>query len=60
MTLTFAPVGISAEVLSIEKKYQKIDEGKSGDLVAFQLKDVSHKQLRRGFVASDAIKDPAA
>ncbi|BBN15231.1 elongation factor 1-alpha [Marchantia polymorpha subsp. ruderalis] len=59
MTVSFAPTGLTAEVASVEMHHQAMDEALPGDNVGFNVKDVAAKELKRGFVASDADNDPA-
>jgi len=59
MVVTFAPVGLSTEVKSVEMHHESLSEAVPGDNVGFNVKNVSVKDLRRGFVASDSKRDPA-
>merc|ERR1712137_562455 len=59
MTVLFAPVGLSSEVKSVEMHHEAMEQAVPGDNVGFNVKGLSIKQLRRGFVASDAKNDPA-
>jgi len=59
MTVTFAPVNLTTEVKSIEMHHTQLAEALPGDNVGFNVKNVAVKDLRRGFVASDAKNDPA-
>jgi elongation factor 1-alpha len=59
MTVQFAPTGITTEVKSIEMHHESIPEAFPGDNVGFNVKNLSVKDVRRGFVASDAKNDPA-
>jgi len=56
----FAPSTIVSDVKSIEMHHQSIPQAVPGDNIGFNVKNVSVKELRRGMVASDAQKDPAA
>jgi len=58
MSVTFAPVGLTTEVKSVEMHHESMEEAKPGDNVGFNVKNVSLKQIRRGMVAGDAKKDP--
>merc|ERR1712113_403745 len=58
MAVTFAPVGLTTEVKSVEMHHESMEEAKPGDNVGFNVKNVSLKQIRRGMVAGDAKKDP--
>ncbi|OAE30860.1 hypothetical protein AXG93_2615s1150 [Marchantia polymorpha subsp. ruderalis] len=59
MVVSFAPTGLTAEVMSVEMHHQALNEALPGDNVGFSVKDVSAKELKRGFVASDSENDPA-
>ena len=59
MVVTFAPSGISTEVKSVEMHHESLPEALPGDNVGFNVKNVSVKELKRGFVASDSKNDPA-
>ena len=60
MVVTFAPSGITTEVKSVEMHHESLPEALPGDNVGFNVKNVSVKELKRGFVASDSKNDPAA
>ena len=59
MVVTFAPSNLSTEVKSVEMHHEALPEASPGDNVGFNVKNVSVKELRRGFVASDSKNDPA-
>jgi len=59
MVVTFAPVDLSTEVKSVEMHHEQLVEAKPGDNVGFNVKNVSIKDIKRGFVASDSKNDPA-
>lgn len=59
MLLTFAPVLLTAECKTVEAHHEKLDIAVPGDNVGFNVRGVSVKDLRRGYVASDAKNDPA-
>jgi elongation factor 1-alpha len=59
MVVTFAPVGLTTEVKSVEMHHETLVEGLPGDNVGFNIKNVSVKEIRRGFVCSDSKNDPA-
>jgi len=58
MVVTFAPVGLSTEVKSVEMHHETMDEALPGDNVGFNVKNVSVKDIRRGMVAGDSKSDP--
>jgi elongation factor 1-alpha len=59
MVVTFAPSGVTTEVKSVEMHHQALEEANPGDNVGFNVKNVSVKDIRRGFVCSDSKNDPA-
>ncbi|KAL7646681.1 UNVERIFIED_CONTAM: hypothetical protein RMT77_001934 [Armadillidium vulgare] len=59
MVVTFAPTGLTTEVKSVEMHHEALTEANPGDNVGFNVKNVSVKDLKRGFVASDSKNDPA-
>jgi elongation factor 1-alpha len=58
MVVTFAPVGLTTEVKSIEMHHEQVPEAIPGDNIGFNVKNVSVKEIRRGFVAGDTKNDP--
>lgn len=58
MRVVFSPTDIVAEVKSIEMHHQSIPEAVPGDNIGFNVKNISVKDLRRGYVASDADNHP--
>jgi len=59
MTVNFGPVGLITEVKSVEMHHEALVEAVPGDNVGFNCKNVSVKDLKRGFVASNNAEDPA-
>nr|P25166.1 RecName: Full=Elongation factor 1-alpha; Short=EF-1-alpha [Stylonychia lemnae]CAA41001.1 elongation factor 1 alpha [Stylonychia lemnae] len=59
MVLTFAPMNITTECKSVEMHHESLTEAEPGDNVGFTVKNLSVKDLRRGYVASDSKNDPA-
>merc|ERR1712232_639518 len=59
MVVTFAPCMISTEVKSVEMHHESLPEAVPGDNVGFNIKNVSVKDIKRGYVASDSKNDPA-
>lgn len=57
--VTFAPANITTEVKSIEMHHESLPEAIPGDNVGFNVKNLSVKDIRRGFVCSNAKVDPA-
>jgi len=59
MVVTFAPSGLTTEVKSVEMHHESLPQALPGDNVGFNVKNISVKDVRRGFVASDSKNDPA-
>jgi len=53
ITCCFAPVGILTEVKSVEMHHEELASASPGDNVGFNVKNVSVKDLKRGYVASN-------
>jgi elongation factor 1-alpha len=58
MVVTFAPSGVTTEVKSVEMHHESLPEALPGDNVGFNVKNVSVKEIRRGYVAGDSKNDP--
>jgi elongation factor 1-alpha len=58
MVVVFAPVQITTEVKSVEMHHEALEEATPGDNVGFNIKNVSVKELRRGYVAGDTKNNP--
>lgn len=56
--VTFAPCGITTEVKSVEMHHEQLAEALPGDNVGFNVKNVSVKEIRRGYVCGDSKNDP--
>jgi len=56
--VTFAPCMITTEVKSVEMHHEALSEAQPGDNVGFNVKNVSVKDIRRGYVCGDAKVDP--
>merc|ERR1719463_732003 len=59
MVVTFAPNQLSTEVKSVEMHHESLPEAVPGDNVGFNCKNVSVKDIKRGYVASNNADDPA-
>merc|ERR1712139_211488 len=59
MVCTFAPNGVTTEVKSVEMHHESMPEALPGDNVGFNIKNVSVKDIKRGYVASDSKNKPA-
>ncbi len=57
--VVFAPSGVTTEVKSIEMHHEALAEAVPGDNVGFNVKNISVKDIRRGFVCSNTKNDPA-
>merc|ERR1712100_253870 len=60
MVITFAPNQLTTEVKSVEMHHESLPEAVPGDNVGFNVKNVSVKDIKRGYVASDSKNCPAA
>jgi len=58
MLVTFAPANLTTEVKSVEMHHEALTEAVPGDNVGFNVKNVSVKELRRGYVAGDSKDNP--
>jgi elongation factor 1-alpha len=58
MVVVFAPVNSTTEVKSVEMHHEYVTEGVPGDNVGFNIKNVSVKELRRGYVCGDSKNSP--
>jgi len=59
MVVTFAPNNLTTEVKSVEMHHEALPEAVPGDNVGFNIKNVSVKDIKRGYVASDSKNKPA-
>merc|ERR1719383_405895 len=60
MVVTFAPANVTTEVKSVEMHHESLPEAVPGDNVGFNVKNVSVKDIKRGYVASDSKNKPAS
>jgi len=58
--VTFSPVQLTTEVKSVEMHHESLTEALPGDNVGFNIKNVSVKDIKRGYVASDSKNKPSA
>ncbi|OQR66589.1 elongation factor 1-alpha 1-like [Tropilaelaps mercedesae] len=58
MVVTFAPSALTTEVKSVEMHHEALVEAVPGDNVGFNVKNVSVKELKRGFVCGDSKNSP--
>merc|ERR1711943_177118 len=54
MVCTFGPVGTTTEVKSVEMHHEKVDQATHGDNVGFNVKNLSVKDIKRGYVCSNS------
>ena len=59
MIVTFAPSQLTTEVKSIELHHEQLQQALPGDNIGFNVKGLSVKELKRGYVCSDSKNDPA-
>merc|ERR1712060_487612 len=59
MVVTFGPMNITPEVKSVEMHHEQVEAALPGDNVGFNVRNVSVKDIKRGYVASDSKNDPA-
>jgi elongation factor 1-alpha len=57
-SVTVAPVQVNTEVKSIEMHHTEMEKATPGDNIGFNVKGLSVKELKRGFVVGDAKNDP--
>jgi len=60
MVVNFAPINLTTEVKSVEMHHEALVEAVPGDNVGFNVKNVSVKDIKRGYVASDTKNKPAS
>uniref|UniRef100_A0A6T8MET0 Elongation factor 1-alpha n=1 Tax=Hemiselmis andersenii TaxID=464988 RepID=A0A6T8MET0_HEMAN len=58
MQVTFAPAGVTTEVKSVEMHHESMAQAGPGDNVGFNVKSLSVKDIKRGYVAGDSKNDP--
>jgi len=58
MVVQFAPVNLQTDVKSVEMHHESLEQAGPGDNVGFNVKNVSVKDIRRGYVAGDSKNDP--
>ena len=59
MMVTFGPLERTFEVNSVEMHHEVVEEAHPGDNVGFSVKNLSVNDIKRGYVASDSMNDPA-
>jgi len=58
MNVVFCPVQLSTEVKSIEMHHEALEQAVPGDNVGFNIKNISVKEIKRGYVTGDTKNDP--
>jgi elongation factor 1-alpha len=59
MTVVFTPSELTSEIKSVEMHHESVPVANPGDSVGFSVKNITVKQLKRGYVTSDTKNDPA-
>jgi len=59
MVVTFGPLNVTTEVKSVEMHHETVEFAEPGDNVGFNVKNLSIKDIKRGYVCSDSKNDPA-
>jgi elongation factor 1-alpha len=59
MNVCFGPLGTTTDVKSVEMHHEQVAEAIPGDNVGFNVKGLSVTDIKRGYVASDAKREPA-
>lgn len=57
LLVTFAPVALTTEVKSVEMHHESLEEAIPGDNIGFNVKGVSVKDIKRGYVCGEAKND---
>jgi elongation factor 1-alpha len=60
LQVMIAPAQVQTEVKSIEMHHEQMPQATPGDNIGFNVKGLSVKDLRRGFVVGDVKNDPPA
>ncbi|EKX54593.1 translation elongation factor 1-alpha [Guillardia theta CCMP2712] len=58
MSVTFAPAGVTTECKSVEMHHEQLQQAVPGDNVGFNVKGLSVKDIKRGYVCGDTKNDP--
>ena len=58
MNVTFAPAMVKSDVKSVEMHHEALPEAIPGDNVGFNVKGLSVKDIKRGYVAGETKNDP--
>merc|ERR1711862_726973 len=57
--LRFTPSGLTSECKSVEMHHEQLPEAIPGDNVGFSVRNISVKDIKRGYVCSNDKEDPA-
>jgi len=57
--LKFTPSGLTSECKSVEMHHEQLPEAIPGDNVGFSVRNISVKDIKRGYVTSNEKEDPA-
>jgi len=59
MTVKFTPSGLTSDIKTVEMHHESVPVANPGDSVGFNVKGITVKELKRGYVTSDTKRDPA-
>merc|ERR1719453_2024609 len=59
MIVKFTPGNMSSECKSVEMHHEQLTDAQPGDNVGFSVRNISVKDIKRGYVCSDEKNDPA-
>lgn len=59
MIVKFTPSGLSSECKSVEMHHEQLPQAIPGDNVGFSVRNISVKDIKRGYVCSNEKEDPA-
>jgi len=59
MNIIFAPGNINTMVDSMEMYHEQVSKSVSGYIIGFKIRNVSVREIHRGYVCSDAKNDSA-
>merc|ERR1712050_511612 len=59
MVVKFTPSGMSSECKSVEMHHEQLESAIPGDNVGFSVRNISVKDIKRGYVCSNEKEDPA-
>jgi len=59
MIIRFVPSNLTSECKSVEMHHEQLTQAQPGDNVGFSVRNISVKDIKRGFVASNDKEDPA-